>query len=277
MAREIDVARRPSPGKLHRAVEAQQLLDRVGRQRRLRSGDAADPGAAAAPACNCRSGWLPIPGPPTAAAHRVPELGSLNRKQIAALVGVAPLARDSGALRKRLVWGGRAPVRAALLHGRARRNPDIRAFYPRLVAAGKPKKLALTACMRKLLTILNAMMRQPVLGQTSEQSLCVRRAPECAVPALPLFHRCIVPSASATTHNAGHRRARDSRRLPSRVPKLRTLAIAKWAHFPNETNEGDGSKNRRLRQCKMSMSEVLISVTLSVRGEVAERLKAAVC
>jgi transposase len=93
----------------------------------------------------------------------LPELGQLNRKQIAALVGVAPLARDSGALRgKRVVWGGRAPVRAVLYMGAlvaARRNPVIRAFYRRLIAAGKPKKVALVACMRKLLTILNAMMR----------------------------------------------------------------------------------------------------------------------
>ena len=87
----------------------------------------------------------------------------MNRKQIAALVGVAPLARDSGTLRgKRTVWGGRAPVRAVLYMGAlvaARRNTVIKAFYLRLVAAGKPKKVALTACMRKLLTILNAMMR----------------------------------------------------------------------------------------------------------------------
>lgn len=93
----------------------------------------------------------------------LPELGTLNRKQIAALAGVAPMARDSGRLKgKRLVWGGRAPVRAALFMGAlvaARRNPVIRAFYARLVIAGKPKKLALTACMRKLLTILNAMVR----------------------------------------------------------------------------------------------------------------------
>ena len=93
----------------------------------------------------------------------LPELGHLNRKQIAALVGVAPLARDSGTLRgKRLVWGGRAPVRAALYMSAlvgARRNVVIRAFYRRLVTAGKPKKVALTACMRKLLTILNAMVR----------------------------------------------------------------------------------------------------------------------
>ena len=75
----------------------------------------------------------------------VPELGCLNRKQIAALVGVAPLARDSGTLRgKRLVWGGgRAPVRAVLYMGAlvaSRRNPVIRAFYRRLVAAGKAKE-----------------------------------------------------------------------------------------------------------------------------------------
>lgn len=73
------------------------------------------------------------------------------------------MARDSGTLRgKRLVWGGRAPVRAALYMAAlvaTRRNPVIREFYQRLLAAGKPKKVALTACMRKLLTILNAMLR----------------------------------------------------------------------------------------------------------------------
>lgn len=93
----------------------------------------------------------------------LPELGALNRKQIAALVGVAPLAKDSGTLRgKRMVWGGRAPVRAALYMGTliaSRHNPVIRDFYQRLVAAGKPKKVALTACMRKLLVILNTMVR----------------------------------------------------------------------------------------------------------------------
>jgi transposase len=101
----------------------------------------------------------------------VAELGHLNRKQIAALVGVAPLARDSGTLRgKRIVWGGRAPVRAVLYMGTlvaTRRNPVIRAFYRRLLAAGKAKKLALTACMRKLLTILNAMMRTNTTWQQS--------------------------------------------------------------------------------------------------------------
>ena len=103
----------------------------------------------------------------------LPELGQLNRKQIAALVGVAPLARDSGTLRgKRVVWGGRAPVRAVLYMGAlvaARRNVVIRAFYRRLVAAGKPKKVALIACMRKLLTILNAMMRTNTTWQQVSQ------------------------------------------------------------------------------------------------------------
>ncbi len=93
----------------------------------------------------------------------LPELGALGRRQIAALVGVAPLNRDSGTRRgKRSVWGGRAKVRAALYMGAlvaTRFNPLIKAFYQRLLAAGKPKKVALTACMRKLLTILNAMLK----------------------------------------------------------------------------------------------------------------------
>ena len=96
----------------------------------------------------------------------LPELGQLNRKQIAKLAGVAPLARDSGTLRgKRMIHGGRASLRATLYMAAlvaSRRNPVIRAFYQRLLAAGKPKKLALTACMRKLLTILNAMARTNV-------------------------------------------------------------------------------------------------------------------
>jgi transposase len=93
----------------------------------------------------------------------LPELGTLTAKQIAALVGVAPFNRDSGTLRgKRTVWGGRAQVRAVLYMGTlvaTRFNPVIRAFYQRLCAAGKPKKVALTACMRKLLIILNAMLK----------------------------------------------------------------------------------------------------------------------
>jgi transposase len=108
---------------------------------------------------------VPGIGPTTAIAllAEVPELGQLDRKQIAALVGVAPFPCDSGSLRgKRLVWGGRARVRTALYMATlvaTRHNPLIRAFYQRLCAAGKPKKVALVACMRKLLTILNAMLR----------------------------------------------------------------------------------------------------------------------
>ena len=93
----------------------------------------------------------------------LPELGTLTGKQIAALVGVAPFNRDSGTWRgKRRVWGGRAQIRAALYMAAlvaARFNPVIRAFYRRLCAAGKAKKVALTACMRKLLLILNAMLK----------------------------------------------------------------------------------------------------------------------
>lgn len=98
----------------------------------------------------------------TLLAH-LPELGTLTQKQIAALVGVAPFNRDSGTLRgKRTVWGGRAHVRAVLYMNAivaARFNPVIRSFYHRLCRAGKAKKVAITACMRKLLVILNAMLK----------------------------------------------------------------------------------------------------------------------
>jgi transposase len=93
----------------------------------------------------------------------LPELGTLSHKRLSALVGVAPFNRDSGTFRgKREVWGGRAPVRAALYMGAlvaTRHNPVIKEFYGRLLAAGKPKKVALVACMRKLLSILNAVLR----------------------------------------------------------------------------------------------------------------------
>ena len=108
---------------------------------------------------------VPGVGPITALTlvAALPELGRLSRREIAALVGVAPLNRDSGTLRgKRLIWGGRAPVRAALYMAAfagVRWNPVLRQFYTRLRAAGKPFKVAVTACMRKLLTILNAMMQ----------------------------------------------------------------------------------------------------------------------
>lgn len=93
----------------------------------------------------------------------LPELGTLNRKQIAALVGVAPYCRDSGTFRgKRTVWGGRANVRSTLYMGTLsaiRCNQTIKQFYQRLIKAGKAPKVAITACMRKLLTILNSMVK----------------------------------------------------------------------------------------------------------------------
>ena len=93
----------------------------------------------------------------------LPELGTLSRQQVATLVGVAPLNRDSGTWRgRRGTWGGRGAVRAVLYMAAltvTRHNPPLRRFYHRLCAAGKAKKVALVACMRKLLTMLNAMLR----------------------------------------------------------------------------------------------------------------------
>jgi transposase len=93
----------------------------------------------------------------------LPELGTLTRQKIATLVGGAPLHCDSGTLRgRRMIWGGRARVRTVLYMATlvaTRYNPRIKAFYQRLLAAGKVKKVALTACMHKFLTILNAMLK----------------------------------------------------------------------------------------------------------------------
>ncbi len=118
---------------------------------------------------------VPGVGPVVAATlvAELPELGRLDRKQIAALVGVAPLVCESGTLRgRRVVWGGRAAVRAVLYMSAvvaSRWNPVIRAFYERLRAAGKPAKVALTACLRKLLTILNALVRKQERWQAPTQ------------------------------------------------------------------------------------------------------------
>jgi transposase len=109
----------------------------------------------------------------------VPELGKLNRKQIAALVGVAPLNQDSGKSEgKRTTWGGRAAVRSVLYMASltaSRFNPVIRAFRDRLLAKGKAPKVVLVACMRKLLTILNAMARD---GKRWTPQLAVEGAPK---------------------------------------------------------------------------------------------------
>jgi transposase len=104
----------------------------------------------------------------------LPELGTLSRQRLAALVGVAPFNRDSGTLRgSRTIWGGRSHVRATLYMSAlvaVRYNPVLKAFYNRLRAAGKVAKVALTACMRKLLTILNAMMKYHTPWQPQEVS-----------------------------------------------------------------------------------------------------------
>ena len=108
---------------------------------------------------------VPGVGPVTSAKiiATLPELGQLSRRQIAALVGVAPFNRDSGKFRgRRTIWGGRARVRSALYMATlsaARYNPVIRDFYVRLIKAGKKKKVALTACSRKLIVILNTMIK----------------------------------------------------------------------------------------------------------------------
>jgi len=105
----------------------------------------------------------------------LPELGTLNRRQIASLAGVAPFCRDSGKMKgRRSIWGGRAPVRKALYMSAVaatRFNPVIRVFYLRLREAGKPSKVALVASMRKLLTILNVMMRDNTAWQQSQPQI----------------------------------------------------------------------------------------------------------
>src|ERR671931_138902 len=102
----------------------------------------------------------------------LPELGTLSRQRLATLVGVAPLNRDSGTLRgSRTIWGGRAHVRTALYMSSlvaVSYNPVIKACYERLRARGKAAKVALTACMRKLLTILNAMVKHHTPWQAQE-------------------------------------------------------------------------------------------------------------
>ncbi len=102
----------------------------------------------------------------------LPELGTLNRREIATLVGIAPLNRDSGNVRgKRRIWGGRAQVRAALYMAAlsaSRHNPVIKAFYQRLIGKGKAPKVALTACMRKLLVILNTMVKNQTVWNPSQ-------------------------------------------------------------------------------------------------------------
>ena len=120
--------------------------------------------------------WQSAPGLGPVCARtlvlELPELGTLTRQQIAALVGVAPLNGDSGTMRgRRTMWGGRAHVRSVFSMGTlvaTRDNPQITALYQRLLAAGKVKKVALTACIHKFLTILNAMLKHRTPWQAQE-------------------------------------------------------------------------------------------------------------
>ena len=124
--------------------------------------------------CEKQDLLLSVPGIGPATSRTLlaslPELGRLNRRQIASLVGLAPINRDSGQMRgHRTIWGGRAAVRSALYmaaFASTRHNPVIGAFYHRLRAQGKPYKVAITACMRKLLLILNAIVKTKQLWGT---------------------------------------------------------------------------------------------------------------
>lgn len=133
------------------------------------------------PELSCKAALLetvPGIGPVTVTSLLVdlPELGRLNRQQVAALVGVAPFNRDSGKFHgRRAIWGGRAAIRSVLYMAAltARRfNPLIRAFAQRLEAAGKPFKVVLTACMRKLLVILNTMVKNNLPWNPKLHPLC---------------------------------------------------------------------------------------------------------
>jgi transposase len=161
-ANRLGQARRPS---VRTSVEA--LLAEIGRQLDALDGDL-DALIRACPLWRETEDLLrgvPGVGPQTARTllAELPELGSCSRQQIAALVGVAPINRDSGAFRgRRATGGGRATVRTVLYMATlvaTRRNPVIQAHYDRLLAAGKRKKVALVACMRKLLVILHALVR----------------------------------------------------------------------------------------------------------------------
>lgn len=166
---ELEAAERQrlrlAAGAVRASVEAHLawLRDQVAElERQIAAAIAADPGHLALAAL-----LTTVPGVGAVVAAtlvaELPELGALTRQEVAALVGVAPLNRDSGRTRgRRGTWGGRAAVRATLYMAAAaatRFNPAIRAFRDRLVAAGKPPKVARVACIRKLLTILNAMVR----------------------------------------------------------------------------------------------------------------------
>jgi transposase len=125
----------------------------------------------------------------------LPALGPLTRQPIAAVGGGAPLHDDRGTLRgRRTIWGGRAPVRPVVdmgTRGATRFNPQIKVFYQRLLAAGKRKKVALTACRHKLVTMLNALLKQRTSWQAGEvQNYKRYQAPLTTKTVAPLVPRC---------------------------------------------------------------------------------------
>ena len=173
---ERDRCRRCADTELRQSLDRHLawLEDEVARIERL-----IEQAVAALPDGDARAGLLAaVPGvgrvTVTTLLALLPELGQLDGKAIASLTGTAPFARDSGLMRgKRTVWGGRQQMRTALYMATlvaTRFNPAIRTFYQRLVKAGKPKKLALTAAMRKLVVILNAILRTGTPWQLMESA-----------------------------------------------------------------------------------------------------------
>lgn len=111
---------------------------------------------------------------------QVLELGMLDRRKISALIGLCPYSRDSGNFRgRRTIWGGRSDIRSILymaVLSAVRYNPEIKAFYENLIARGKVFKVAMTACMRKMITIINAIIRDGEKKQTSGQAICMQHS-----------------------------------------------------------------------------------------------------
>jgi transposase len=151
---------------------------------------------------------LPGAGPVLAATliARVPELGRLSRREIAALIGVAPFTRQSGQWRGRdMIFGGRAPVRATLYMAAVsavRHNPPLAAFYRRLRGRGKPAKVALTAVMRKLLTILNAMLKHHTVWERAMPRVNDRRVAHKSTGGIPPKIPTPVISANKTSRKS---------------------------------------------------------------------------
>lgn len=221
------VAQRTAENNRRKLVRSRRVRSDIGRaigglKRRIKRLDREIAGLiAASPYLRARAGLIasvPGAGPQLVAvlSAYLPELGQVGNKQACALVGVAPLNRDSGKYSgKRFVWGGRARVRSALYMAAlsaSKHNPRISAFYERLLAAGKPKKVALVACMRKLLTILNAMLRNGEYWRAEEASL--DQAPQADAVAAGEGRSPVVGEASTADRGEGGAAAVREDRIP---------------------------------------------------------------